>query len=295
VNLDGVRYLRDADDGIELRRRLAEANDVVVVGGGFIGLEAAAVARSQGKNVTVVEATERLISRSVAPIVSEFYRRAHQRRGTKVLLDEEVTGFVGEHGRVRAVQLSGGALLRADLVLVGIGATPRTELAEQIGLVCRGGIVVDEFARTSRPSIVAAGDCTVFPNPLTGTGTVRLESVQNAVSQARVAAATLAGKPEPYTAVPWFWSDQDDLKLQIAGVSAGYDDYVVRGDPDSERFSVLYYLEGRLLAIDAINNAPDYLSVRKALSLGASIPMEAAADSSAALAKLIVDDVAVTP
>lgn len=294
VDLDGVFYLRAVEDSIRLRDALAAAEKVVVIGGGFIGLEVAAVARSQGKDVTVVEAVERLISRSVAPVVSEFFRDAHTRRGTRILLGSEIVGVHGENGRVASVDLADGTRLHADLVLVGVGIQPRTELAEQIGLAIDDGIVVDEFARASRPSVVAAGDCTVMPNPLTGEGRVRLESVQNAVSQARVAAATLAGRTEPYTAVPWFWSDQYDLKLQVAGLASGYDDFVVRGDPNSETFSVLYYRGGVVRAIDSVNNALDYLAVRKALGSGATIPIEAARDTVTPLKNSIVDAAPVT-
>jgi 3-phenylpropionate/trans-cinnamate dioxygenase ferredoxin reductase subunit len=275
-------------DAVRLRGELAGAETVVVVGGGFIGLEAAAVARSLGKAVTVVEAADRLLARAVAPVLSGFYRRAHERRGVTVRLGTGVTELTGDGGRIRGVRLSDGTELPADLVLVGVGVVPRTELAEQLGLDCDGGIVVDRFARTSRPGVVAAGDCTVLPNPLTGEGRVRLESVQNAVSQAKTAAATLAGRPEPYTAVPWFWSDQFDLKLQIAGLSTGYDDVVLRGEPDTERFSVLYYREGELLAVDAVNNVADYLTVRKALTQGGTIPAAEAAHADVPLKGLIV-------
>lgn len=290
-DLDGVCYLRTVDDSADLRRRLAAATDVVVIGGGFIGLEVAALARSRGKTVTVVEATWRLIPRSVAPIVSDFYYRAHTRRGISVRLGVEVTAIGGANGRVREVQLGDGSCLPADVVLVGIGAVPQTELAEQIGLACRGGIVVDEFARTSQPSVVAAGDCTVGPNPLTGEGSYRLESMQNAVNQARTAAATLAGRAEPYTAVPWFWSDQGDLKLKIAGLTAGYDEYVVRGDPATERFSVLYYRDGHLLGVDAVNQASDFLVVRQALSRGANIPADAAVRTTGSLKGIAMEAV----
>jgi 3-phenylpropionate/trans-cinnamate dioxygenase ferredoxin reductase component len=289
TDLDGVCYLRVVDDATRLRAHLTAARDVVVIGGGFIGLEAAAVARAAGKNVTVLEVAERLISRSVAPVISEFYRQAHTRRGTAIRLGTEIAGIHGEHAHVTGVRLEDGTLLPADLVVVGVGVLPRTELAEQLGLVCDGGIVVDEFARTSEPSVVAAGDCTVMPNPLTGEGPVRQESMPNAVGQARVAAATLVGKPQPYKDVPWFWSDQFDLKLQIAGMTNEYDDVVVRGDPDSERFSVLYYRRGNLLAIHAVNRAPDYLAVRKALSVGAPLPAERAVMSHLSLKELLTE------
>lgn len=287
AGLDGVCYLRDADDATRLRARLAHASDVVVIGGGFLGLEAAAAACGLGRKVTVLEAADRLLSRSVAPVVSEFYRTAHERRGTTILLGAKVVAFRGARGRVCAVELDDGTEVPADVVLVGVGIVPRTELAEQLGLACDGGIVVDSCARTSEPGVVAAGDCTVLPNPLTGQGRVRLESVQNAVSQAKTAAATLLGRAEPYSAVPWFWSDQYDLKLQIAGLATGHDDYIVRGDPASERFSVLYYRNGALLAVDAINNAVDYLAVRKALSVGRTVDPERARDPAVPLKKLI--------
>jgi 3-phenylpropionate/trans-cinnamate dioxygenase ferredoxin reductase subunit len=288
ADLDGVCYVRDVDDALRLRRALGQARDVVVIGGGYIGLEAASAARSLGRSVTVVEAAERLLARSVVPIVSDFYRAAHERRGVDIRLGVGVTGLTERGGRVAAVVLSDGTELPADLVLVGIGAAPRTELAEALGLGCDGGIVVDRWARTSDPKVVAAGDCTVGPHPVTGEGRVRLESVQNAVVQAKVAAAALAGRPAPGPEVPWFWSDQYDLKLQIAGLSAGYDDHVVRGDPDTERFSVLYYREGALLAVDAVNNAADYLAVRKALAIGVAIPAAEARDAGRPLKSFLV-------
>jgi 3-phenylpropionate/trans-cinnamate dioxygenase ferredoxin reductase subunit len=287
ADLEGVCYLRGVDDAEQLRARLPESSQVVVIGGGFIGLEAAAVARAHGKAVTVVEAGERLISRAVAPVVSDFYRRAHERRGVTVLVSTMVSALRGERGQVCGVLLADGTELPADLVVVGVGVVPCTDLAEQIGLECDGAIVVDAHARTSAPFVVAAGDCTTQPHPLTGEGRVRLESVQNAVSQATIAAGTLLGRLDIARAVPWFWSNQGDLRLQIAGLSTGYDNFVVRGEPDSERFSVLYYRDRRLLAVDAVNNPVDYLVVRKALTEGASIPADQAADATAPLKSLL--------
>jgi 3-phenylpropionate/trans-cinnamate dioxygenase ferredoxin reductase subunit len=286
-DLDGILYLRDVDDAQQLRTRLAAAARVVVVGGGFIGLEAAAVARAQEKDVTVVEAADRLIPRAVAPVVSEFYRQAHERRGSTVLLSTAVAGFSGEDGSVTGVLLADGTELPADLVMVGVGVLPRTELAEQLGLACDGGIVVDAHARTSEPSVVAAGDCTVLPHPLTGEGRLRLESVHGAVHQASVAAATLVGASVETRSVPWFWSNQGQLRLQIAGLSTGFDSFVVRGDMDAEKFSVVYYRDGELLAVDAVNNPVDYMVVRKALTQGVSIPADLAADSSTPLKTLL--------
>jgi 3-phenylpropionate/trans-cinnamate dioxygenase ferredoxin reductase component len=287
ADLDGILYLRDVDDAEQLRTRLAGAARVVVVGGGFIGLEAAAVARAQDKHVTVVEAADRLVPRAVAPVVSEFYRQAHSRRGTDVRLATAVAGFSGRDGSVTGVLLADGTELPADLVMVGVGVLPRTELAEQLGLECDGGILVDAHARTSEPSVVAAGDCTVLPHPLTGEGRVRLESVHGAVHQASVAAATLVGAEVETRSVPWFWSNQGQLRLQIAGLSTGFDSFVVRGDMDEEKFSVLYYRDGELLAVDAVNNPVDYMVVRKALTQGVSIPADRAADSSVPLKAML--------
>jgi 3-phenylpropionate/trans-cinnamate dioxygenase ferredoxin reductase component len=280
AGLAGICYLRDVGHALGLRERLAAAQRVLVVGGGFIGLEAAAAATAKGKTVTVVEAADRLIGRVVAPVISDFYAGAHQRRGVRVLLGTSVSRFEGAGGTVTGAHLSAGGFIPADLVVIGIGAEPRTELAERLGLACAGGIVVDAFARTSDHAIVAAGDCAVTPHPAAGDGSlVRFESFGHAIDHAKVAAATLAGVPAPYDAVPWFWSDQGSLKLQIAGLSAGFDQTVQRGDPSQERFSVLYYRAGRLLAVHAVNSPRDYLAVRRALAAGQEIPPELAADA----------------
>jgi len=284
AGLAGICYLRDVGHALVLRERLAAAQRVLVVGGGFIGLEAAAAATAQGKTVTVVEAADRLIGRVVAPVISDFYAAAHRRRGVRVLLGTAVSRFEGNGsadtgGTVTGAHLSDGGFVAADLVIIGIGAEPRTELAERLGLACAGGIVVDAFARTSDPAIVAAGDCAVTPHPAAaGDSLVRFESYGHAIDHAKVAAATLAGAPARYDAVPWFWSDQGTLKLQIAGLSGGFDQAVLRGDPGQERFSVVYYRDGRLLAVHAVNLPRDYLAVRRALAAGQEIPPETAAD-----------------
>jgi 3-phenylpropionate/trans-cinnamate dioxygenase ferredoxin reductase subunit len=289
ADLDGVCYLRHLRNADELRERLAVATHVIVVGGGFIGLEAAAAATGAGKDVTVLDIADRLLGRAVAPVVSEFYSHAHQRRGTRVLLRTSIAAIeASDDGRrVAGVRLADGRLLPADLVLIGIGLEPRTELAEQLGLELDNGIVVDEYARTSNPAIVAAGDCTTLPHPLTGEGRMRIESVQNAIAQAQTAAASLLGHPSATRAVPWFWSDQADLKLQIAGLSHGYDQVVVRGAPPSERFSVLYYASDKLIAVDAINTPRDYMVARKVLGEGGTIPAGRAADASVPLKELV--------
>lgn len=287
-DLDGIVYVRDIVDAERLKSRLDRADRVVVIGGGFIGLEAAAVARQRGKDVTVVEAAPRLIPRAVAPVVSQFYREAHERRGTTIMCDSVVTALTGSDGAVTGVVLSDGNTLPADLVIVGIGILPRTELADQLGIKVAGGIVVDENARTSSSSVVAAGDCTVLPDPTGRSGMIRLESVQNAVDQSKVAAATLVGITTAYDAVPWFWSDQDTMKLQIAGLSLGYDEFIVRGDVEAERFSVLYFRDGRFIAIDSVNRPADFVIAKKVLAAGQSIEAAGAADSATSLKKLVV-------
>lgn len=285
ADLAGVSYLRTVSDASALRERLVSARHVVVIGGGFIGLEVASVARSAGASVTVVEVAERLLSRSVAPVVSDFYRAAHERRSVSVLLGVGVAALHGAGRQVTAVELTDGRRLPADVVVVGVGITPRTELAEQLGLECDGGIVVDAHARTSIASIVAAGDCTVSPHPVTGEGRYRLESVPNATSQAHAAAAALLGLPPPPAAVPWFWSDQYDLKLQIAGIADGYDSYVVRNHtPDT--ISVLYYRNDRIIAVNAVNCIADYFDVRRVLAQGGTIPADRAAQSGVRLASV---------
>lgn len=287
-DLGGVLYLRSLPDADVLKSRWPAAHNVVIIGGGFIGLEVAAAARLAGKTVTVIEVADRLMARAVAPVTSEFYREAHERRGTRILLGSSLTRLHGDRDQVTGVELSTGEVIEADIVLVGIGVIARGELAELLGLATvNGAIVVNSFAETSDPRIVAAGDAVLLPHPLGHEGQVRLESVQNAVDQGTVAAKTLMGTPEIHHAVPWFWSDQGDLKLQIAGLSAGHDHIVERGSQQAEKFSVLYYRDGNLLAIDAINAPADYLAVRRALTSGAAIPAALAADSSIALKTLI--------
>lgn len=290
ADLEGVRTMRDLADAKALKSHWGDIQNVVVIGGGFIGLEVAAVARKYDKNVTVLHSSERLMRRAVGPVTSKFFKNAHEKRGATLRFNTAVCCIHGENGHVTSVELTTGEVIPADVVMVGIGAIPRTDLAEQLGIELQNGaIVVDSAARTSDPRVVAAGDAVVLPHPLGGDGMVQLESVQNAVDQAKVAAKTLMGVDAEYRAVPWFWSDQADLKLQMAGLSAGYDQTVVRGNPDEDKFSVLYYRNGRLIAVDAVNDVSDYMAVRRALSAGQTIPAELAADSTVALKTLFTD------
>jgi 3-phenylpropionate/trans-cinnamate dioxygenase ferredoxin reductase subunit len=286
-DLTGVFYLRNLDDAAGVSAALRTATRVVIVGGGYIGLEATSVAAAAGLKTTVIEAAGRLIERVAAPVLSEFFMRLHQERGVRVRLGQVVTRMEGSDGAVTGVCLDNGEVIEADLVLVGIGVTPRTELAHQLGLEVQGGIVVDRQGRTSDGRVVAAGDCTLLPHPLEPEVMVRLESVQNAVEQAKVAAAALMGADDVYDAVPWFWSDQGDVKLQIAGISAGFDEVVVRGDATSRKFSVLYYRGSRLIAADSVNSPGDYLAVRRALTSRATMDPVAVADPTITLKSLL--------
>jgi len=290
-DLAGVHYLRDSGEALRLREQLQQASDVLVVGGGFIGLEVAASARTLGRSVTVVLADDRLMNRAVQPPISDFFAEAHRRRGVDVHFGVALSRFVDDGaGRVGRVELADGRTFQADLVVVGIGAVPRTELAEQLGLAVDDGVVVDEHGVAPDGTTVAAGDCVSCPSPVPGPfGRMRFESVSTAVEQAKVAAATLAGVPVPYRAAPWFWSDQFDLKLQAAGLSAVADRYVVRGDPAAEKFSVLYYCDGLLVAAECVNSPADLMAVRTALAKGRTVPPELADDTSVPLKKLMQD------
>ena len=259
-DLHGIHYLRTIADVEAIRTDLAVAKKLVVVGAGYIGLEAAASAHHLGLEVTVLEMADRPMNRVVAPELSTFYTRRHEREGVRILCNMSVTSFEGE-GRVRAVTC-GDREFPANVVIVGVGILPETTLAASAGIRCENGIVVDEQCRTSDPNVFAAGDCTNHPSVHYGRR-VRLESVDNAVEQARTAAAGMCGKAARHEHVPWFWSDQYDVKLQIAGLSQGYDQAIVRGDPDSGHFALYYLADGELLAVDAVNSPKDFMTGKK--------------------------------
>lgn len=285
ANLAGIHYLRTLDDAVALKDDLRRATRVVVVGGGFVGLEIAAAATAQGKDVTVLEAQDRLMSRAVAPAMSSFYSEAHARRGTHIRLGAAVAGFRGSD-RVDGVELADGEIIDADVVIVGIGLLPHTELARSIGLASEHGVIVDELGNTRIRGIVAAGDCAVSAHPTHGQ--IRLESVPNAIAQAKAAASALLGREPGGQSVPWFWSDQADLKLQMAGLTMGYDQVVLRGDVDGEQFAALYYRDGRFIAVEAVNASRDYMAARRILEAGVNIPPETAADTEIPLKTYLV-------
>jgi 3-phenylpropionate/trans-cinnamate dioxygenase ferredoxin reductase subunit len=285
AELDGVCYLRTDVEAADIRQRLEHAQDIVVVGGGFIGLELAAAARGHGKSVRVLELQSRLMPRVVAPILSDFYRDVHTGQGVGISLGVGLTEIAGQHGKVSGVALSDGSIFPADLVLVGIGVVPNAELAYDAGLAVSNGIVVDERLRTEDESIYAIGDCAEHPNPF-ASGRVRIESVQNAVDQAKCVAAAILGRSESYRAVPWFWTDQFDIKLQMAGLSGGSSQVVTRGETESRKFSIFYFREGRLASVDSVNRPGDHLAARKLIGTGTKITPEQAADPSVDLKSL---------
>lgn len=277
--LDGVFYLRELDDVDRIRAFIGPGKSAVIIGGGYIGLETAASMRKLGMRITVLEALPRVLQRVTAPEVSAFYSRVHNEEGVNIITGAAVESLQGS-GVVKQVVLADGNRLDADLVVIGVGVLPATELAEAAGLAVDNGIVVDEFARASDPDIVAAGDCTSHYNPIYDRH-LRLESVQNATDQAKTAANTLCGKLESYHALPWFWSDQYDLKLQIAGLSQGFDRVVLRGSSESGRSFAAFYFGGeRLLAVDAINRPREFMMTRRALSNGQTADPTMLADES---------------
>ena len=277
----GVHALRSRGDADAISARLAlcqeQQRPVVVIGGGFIGLEVAATARKKGLTVTVLEAAPRLLGRVLAPALSDWYAALHRSHGVELVFDARIEALeTGADGSVSGVRLADGSLLPAGLVVVGIGVNANDGLAQAAGLECERGIVVDACCRTSDPAIVAAGDCTARRLP--DGSLVRLESVQNATEQGKSAAAALLGQDRRFTATPWFWSDQYDRKLQMAGLSGGAEQWAVRGDMAGASFSVYHFRADKLIAVDSVNAAKDHLQARKLLDAGISPTPEQAAD-----------------
>jgi len=286
----GVLALRTRDDASAIADRLAacieQQRPVVVIGGGFIGLEVAATARKKGLTVTVLEAAPRLLGRVLAPVLSDWYAELHRGHGVQLVLGAQVAAIEADAQGVTGVKLADGSVVPAGLVVVGIGVSANHQLAQAAGLECDRGIVVDACGRTSDPSIVAAGDCTA--RRLADGNLLRLESVQNATEQGKSAAAALLGQDRPFTATPWFWSDQYDKKLQMAGLSMGADGWAVRGDMAAGSFTVYHFKGDRLIAADSVNASKDHLLVRKLLDAGVSPTREQAGDVAFDLASLLV-------
>lgn len=286
IDLEGVYYLRDVNDVEKIKAHVEAGKKAVIVGGGYIGLETAAVLRQSGMEVSVLEMMERVLQRVTAPEVSAFYDRIHSEEGVNIYCGVGVSAIEGET-KVSKVICSDGSEYAADLVVVGVGIVPNVELAEAAGLEVNNGIVVDEFARTSDADIVAAGDCTMHHNALYDRD-IRLESVQNATDQARVAALTLCGKEKAYAALPWFWSDQYDLKLQIAGLSQGYDEVIVRGDRENSRsFAAFYLKDGVVISVDAVNKPPEFMLGKRLINGKVKVDKTKLADNSVSMKELI--------
>ncbi len=289
ADLNGVFYLRDTRDVRAIKAQVSAGKKAVIIGGGYIGLETAASLRKKGMEVTVLEAMDRILQRVTAPVMSDFYRRIHSEEGVNIVEQEMASEIIANEDGL-SVKAKSGASYDADMVIIGIGVIPNTELAEAAGLEVGNGILVNEFAQTSDPDIYAAGDVTWHYNPIYDTH-LRLESVPNATEQAKTVALHITGKPKPYNSLPWFWSDQFDLKLQIAGLSQGYDDIVLRGDPESGRTLAAFYFKGeQLLAVDAVNAPREFMFSRMALTKGQKLDKSVLEDVEADLKSAVIAD-----
>ncbi|RWE86708.1 FAD/NAD(P)-binding oxidoreductase [Mesorhizobium sp.] len=267
--LSGVVSLRSLADARLIRALSAQSEDVVILGGGFIGLEIAATLKAAGREVTVVEAVDRLLGRAVAPVIARHVRQRLEATGVRILTGTTIARLEGENGHVSAAITTSGERLPAQIVIVGIGVVPNVELAQAAGITIANGIRVDQQMRTSVPEILAIGDAASYRHWLTGSD-VRLESVQNATDQARLAARTIVGHADAFAAVPWFWSDIGDMKLQMVGLISGADSHVVLGDVNENKFSIYHYAGNRLLGIESVNRPGDHMLGRKMLGAGFS-------------------------
>jgi 3-phenylpropionate/trans-cinnamate dioxygenase ferredoxin reductase subunit len=285
-DLTGVHTVRTRADVDRMIAELPGVTNAVVIGGGFIGLEAAAVLAKFGKRVTLLEALDRVMARVAGPALSRFYEDEHRAHGVDMRLGVAVDSIVGEN-KVIGVRLADGSIVPADLVVVGIGIVPAVEPLLAAGAEGGNGVRVDSQCRTSLPDIYAVGDCALHANRFADGAEVRLESVQNATDQATVAAKTILGEDVSYEATPWFWSNQYDLKLQTIGLSIGYDQAIVRGDPAARSFSVIHLKQGRVIALDCVNSTKDYVQGRKLVETGAVIDPARLADASVPLKEMI--------
>ena len=284
--LPGIHYLRTYHDVEQIKPEIRHGQHAVIIGGGYIGLEVAAVLRKQGMEVMVLEIMERVLARVTSAELSEFFTRVHTEEGVRIGCKTGVAGFAG-NGRVERVLSTDGREHAADLIIIGAGILPNVELAAAAGLKIDNGIIVDEYCRSSDPDIVAAGDCTCHYNQFYGRW-LRLESVQNASDQARIAAATVCGNLVPYDALPWFWSDQYDVKLQMAGLSQAHDETVIRGDRHHNRsFAIFYFKNGLVIAVDSINRPPEFMLGKKMITEKTVIDKEKLADASVPIKALL--------
>ncbi|MEO7681456.1 MAG: FAD-dependent oxidoreductase [Sphingomonas sp.] len=287
ATLAGVHSIRTRADVDRLEAELSTTRNVVVVGGGYIGLEAASVLSKFGKHVTVLEALDRVLARVAGETLSRFFEAEHRAHGVDVRLGVGVDRLIADGERIGAVHLADGTTLPADMVVVGIGIVPAVRPLLDAGAAGGNGVDVDSLCRTSLPDIFAIGDCATHVNDFADGARIRLESVQNANDQGNVAAKAIVGAGEPYDAVPWFWSHQYDLKLQTVGLSAGYDMAVTRGDPAKRSFSIVYLRSGRVVALDCVNMIKDYVQGRKLVIARAQIDPARLADTDIALKDMV--------
>jgi len=285
-DLAGVHVVRRKADVDSIRGELGAVRRIAIVGGGYIGLEAAAVLRKLGKEVVLLEALDRVLARVAGPEISDFYQAEHRAHGVDLRLGASVASIVGDGGRVAAVRLQDSETIEAEMAIVGIGVEAAVAPLLAAGAAGANGVEVDSCCRTSLPDIYAVGDCASHENRFAGGLRIRLESVQNAHDQAATAARAIVGRPEPYEAIPWFWSNQYDLRLQTVGLSVGHDSTVVRGRPEERSFSVLYLLEGRVIALDCVNATRDYVQGRKLVLERKVVARERLADASVPLKEL---------
>jgi 3-phenylpropionate/trans-cinnamate dioxygenase ferredoxin reductase component len=280
IELDGVCYLRNLAETEALKEHLATCRNAVVIGAGFIGLEFAAIARSKDKPVHIIELTERVMGRVVCPETSAYFAKAHRQAGVEFSFGVRVERLGGEGGRVTHVMLEDGRSLPADLIVISIGVVPNEELAAAASLAVENGVVVNEQLLTADPNISAIGDCASFPSRHSLKNPVRLEAVQNAADHARCVASRLVGKPHVYEALPWFWSEQGDLRLQIAGLTTGFQEVVLRGEYSAGEYSAFCYAGDQLLGIESINKPADHAFARRLLAAGRNVTKTQAADLS---------------
>ena len=287
-NLERIHTIRSRADVDRMMAELdAGARRAVVIGGGYIGLEAAAVLRKLGREVVLLEALPRVLARVAGEELSAFYEQEHRAHGVDLRLEAMVDSLIGEDGKVTGVKLADGEIIPADLVVVGIGIVPSVGPLMMAGAAGANGVDVDEYCRTTLDDIYAIGDCAAHANPYADGAVIRVESVQNANDMATTAAKAIMGDKQPYHAFPWFWSNQYDLKLQTAGLSLGHDQTVLRGDPANRKFSVVYLKEGRIIALDCVNNVKDYAQGRKLVDARVSPDPDVLADIEVPLKELL--------
>ena len=285
-SLKNISYLRSIEDANRLKEYFKFGKKLVIVGAGYVGLEVAATAVKKGINVTLIEMENRIMSRTVDPVISKYFDSLHRQNGVEIFLEAALEKFEGKDA-VERVICSNGQIIEADGVLIGVGILPNQELAESAGLNCNNGILVDEFGRTEDTSIFACGDCTNHPNTYLNKN-LRLESVHNALEQAKTVAMSLLGKQEKYNQVPWFWSDQYDKKLQIVGFSDDHDELVIRGSIEEDNFMLFFLKEGKLIAVNAVNNPKEFLICKKLVANKQKISSDAISNQSVDLKELLI-------